>query len=324
MQFFYLFPFVVAASYAVALPQPAGLSEQYLNNVDTTLASGLQARSYQPELNSYKESATLMSLKRRDDSEGSSGEDSESDPSPPPDTTPNDSEESSEEDSGSDSSPPPETTPNGPFSDPFNKDEISSENLASTINRVGDGNADIFKDGELAIQKIDGPARDMVARYLRKAAYVNVALERWAYESVPDILELIKSGLNEDEYSKEEPDLTERIKNLEDKYNAGLSEIVDGATKIVEGDGSVIDNFQNINKSFGRIFSSPWTLLWKLKSLLAKFEAGKTLEGNLADVAASVSKFLEEQYDLHEEIMKEFGITLSHTDSPNPPELGIN
>ncbi|KAH9247586.1 hypothetical protein BASA81_014803 [Batrachochytrium salamandrivorans] len=91
MQFIHLFSFVVVASYAAALPQPAGLSEKYSNNVDTTLASGLEARSYQPGLNSYKDSATLVSLKRRDDSEGSAGDNSEgidwrhsgSDSSPP-------------------------------------------------------------------------------------------------------------------------------------------------------------------------------------------------------------------------------------------------
>ncbi|KAH6583737.1 hypothetical protein BASA60_001304 [Batrachochytrium salamandrivorans] len=70
MQFFHLFSFVVVASYAAALPQPAGLSEKYSNNVDTNLASGLEARSYQPGLNSQKNSATLTLLKRQDDSEG--------------------------------------------------------------------------------------------------------------------------------------------------------------------------------------------------------------------------------------------------------------
>ncbi|KAH9245688.1 hypothetical protein BASA81_016824 [Batrachochytrium salamandrivorans] len=63
-----MFSFVVAVSYAAALPQPAELSEKYSNNADATLASGLEARSYQPGLNSYKESATLTSLERRDDS----------------------------------------------------------------------------------------------------------------------------------------------------------------------------------------------------------------------------------------------------------------
>ncbi|KAH6589004.1 hypothetical protein BASA50_010332, partial [Batrachochytrium salamandrivorans] len=49
MQFFHLFSLVVVASYAAAHPQPAGLSEKHSNNADATLASGLEARSYQPE-----------------------------------------------------------------------------------------------------------------------------------------------------------------------------------------------------------------------------------------------------------------------------------
>ncbi|KAH6583642.1 hypothetical protein BASA61_007868 [Batrachochytrium salamandrivorans] len=79
MQFFHLFSFVVVASYAAALPQPAGLSEKYSNSVDTTLASGLEARSYQPGLNSQKNSATLTLLKRQDDSEESPEDGSEDD-----------------------------------------------------------------------------------------------------------------------------------------------------------------------------------------------------------------------------------------------------
>ncbi|KAH6590732.1 hypothetical protein BASA61_005153 [Batrachochytrium salamandrivorans] len=52
MQLFYLLSFVVVVSHAAALPQPAELSDKYSSNVDITLASGLEARSYQPELNS--------------------------------------------------------------------------------------------------------------------------------------------------------------------------------------------------------------------------------------------------------------------------------
>ncbi|KAH9263081.1 hypothetical protein BASA83_013597 [Batrachochytrium salamandrivorans] len=65
MQFFYLLSFVVVASYAAALPQPAELSEKHSNGVDATLAFGLKARSYQPGLNSKRDSATLVSLERR-------------------------------------------------------------------------------------------------------------------------------------------------------------------------------------------------------------------------------------------------------------------
>ncbi|KAH9245249.1 hypothetical protein BASA81_017275 [Batrachochytrium salamandrivorans] len=72
MQLFYLLSFVVVVSHAAALPQPAELSDKYSSNVDITLASFLEARSYQPELNSHKDSATLTSLERRDDSDGGS------------------------------------------------------------------------------------------------------------------------------------------------------------------------------------------------------------------------------------------------------------
>ncbi|KAH9252330.1 hypothetical protein BASA81_009701 [Batrachochytrium salamandrivorans] len=91
MQFFNLFSFVVAASYAAALPQPAELSGKHSNNADTNLAFGLEARSYQPVLNSQRDSATLVLLKRQDDSEGSPEDGSE-------ESTGDDSEESTGDD----------------------------------------------------------------------------------------------------------------------------------------------------------------------------------------------------------------------------------
>ncbi|KAH9263864.1 hypothetical protein BASA83_012709 [Batrachochytrium salamandrivorans] len=97
-----------SASYAAALPQPAELSEKYSNNVDTTLAYGLEARSYQPGSNSHKESATLMSLERR----GGSG--SRQPPSFPP-------------------------VPKREYRIPFTNNDVSSENLAFIIGKVRDG-----------------------------------------------------------------------------------------------------------------------------------------------------------------------------------------
>ncbi|KAH6576682.1 hypothetical protein BASA62_001290 [Batrachochytrium salamandrivorans] len=142
-----------AASHAAALPQPAELSEKYSNNVDNNLASGLEARSYQPASNSYKEPATLVSLKRRDDSEGSSEDNSEG---------------SSGEDSGSDSLPPPATTPKKTNGVPFTKGDINIMNLAYIIDNVGDGSVDLYKDGEKAGKKIDNPVGGLVAKYLRR------------------------------------------------------------------------------------------------------------------------------------------------------------
>ncbi|KAH6568143.1 hypothetical protein BASA60_008757 [Batrachochytrium salamandrivorans] len=281
MQFFYLFSFVVVASYAAALPQPAELSKQYSNSVDTTLASGLEARSYQPGLNSYKDSPTLISLERRDDSEGSSGEDSESDPSFPS-----------------------TSGPNKTFGSYFSDSDVSSVNLASTINRVKDDAYIFFKDGELAADKIGDPVRDMVASYFRRYAYVTAALSQWVHISVDGIVDLIKSSLGEDEHSKEEPDLTEKIKKLEVKFNADLNAIGDATSNILKDVGFFTENFQNINKLFGRTFNSRWTLLWELFPLLKKFEAGRAIEWDLTSVVHNVSDFLKEQKKLFGKIME--------------------
>ncbi|KAH9249335.1 hypothetical protein BASA81_012953 [Batrachochytrium salamandrivorans] len=281
MQFFYLFSFVVAASYAVALPQPAELSEKHSNNVDATLASGLEARSYQPGLNSYKESATLMSLERRDDSEESSGEDSESD-----------------------SSPPPNTTPTKPFNDPFTKDAVSSENLASTIKNVGDGNVDIFEGGELAGKAIEDLVGDMLAKYLRRNAYVNVALGRWEHESVNDILGLIKSNFSEDERPEEELKLTKKMETYSDGVHTRVNALLYATSNIAEDVGSIIENVKKTRRSFKAIFESRGALLGALMSKLRLFEDGTTLLGQLGDVVTNLDEFLAEQKKLYGKIMK--------------------
>ncbi|KAH6576710.1 hypothetical protein BASA60_004387 [Batrachochytrium salamandrivorans] len=276
MQLFYLLSFVVVASYAAALPQPAEPSGKYSNNVDATLTSGLEARSYQPGLNSQKGSATLTSLKRRDDSEGSSGDDS-----------------------GSDSFLPSTSDPNEPFKSPFTDSNVSSMNLASTIDNVGDGNADLYKDGEKAGQKISGRYGEMVKRYFRKNAYVNVALRHWVHESVPGILEKIKSLWGDDEYSRLEPDLKKDIKKWEDEFRAGLNAIVDATTNILEDVGSVAQNLQTINTSFRRTLDNRISLLWKLISLMRLFESSKTLMGYLANISISVTKFYIDKQSIY-------------------------
>ncbi|KAH9256232.1 hypothetical protein BASA81_005741 [Batrachochytrium salamandrivorans] len=194
MQFFHLFSFVVVASYAAALPQPAELSERHSNNVDANLASGLEARSYQPGLNSQKNSVTLVSLERRDDSEGSS---------------------------------PSTSSPNETFISPFSDLSVSSMNLASTIDQVGNGILDLYKDGEKVGQKIGGDAGDMAATYIRKNTYVGLALSQWTYKSVPGVIDLIEYGLGADEYSEIKPDLLKKIEQLEDKFREGSAAIVD-------------------------------------------------------------------------------------------------
>ncbi|KAH6596991.1 hypothetical protein BASA50_004749 [Batrachochytrium salamandrivorans] len=71
MQFFRLLSFVVVVSHAAALPQPAELSDKYSSNVDITLASSLEARSYQPGLNPQENSIVDKFFKKGDFSSAS-------------------------------------------------------------------------------------------------------------------------------------------------------------------------------------------------------------------------------------------------------------
>ncbi|KAH6582774.1 hypothetical protein BASA60_001768 [Batrachochytrium salamandrivorans] len=263
-------------------PQPAELSAKHSNNVDANLASGLEARSYQPAFNSQKGSVTLVSLKRRDDSDGSSGENS-----------------------GSDPSPPPATTPGHTVSVPFTDDDVSTMNLASMIKNVRDGGYIVEGGVERSGNMIGGLVGDMMTMYLGKATYVNAALKRWAETSIPGIRDSIKSGLGDDEYSKIEQDLTNDIKKWERVFRAGLYGMADGATNITNDFRSATENFQQIRDAFKGSLDSFTTIILILKDKLKSFEADKTLEGQLDDIRRSVDDFFnQDQEPLFDEIMK--------------------
>ncbi|KAH6572412.1 hypothetical protein BASA83_007278 [Batrachochytrium salamandrivorans] len=353
MQFFHLFSFVVAASYAAALPQPAGLSGKYSNSVDTNLASGLEARSYQPVLNSKRDSAILMSLKRRDDSEGSPEDNSGGSPENNPEgstennsegstennsegstennsegstennsegstennsegstennsegSTENNSEVSTGENSESDPFFPFKLSPNETVERHFTDDDISTNNLVSTIKRVEDDFYIFFKEGEEAADKIGGDTGDRMKEYFRRNSYVNVALRFWSYESVPKILRLIGSGVGKSEYPKLEPKLTKELNEFKDGVRAGFSAVFDNTMKMLNNDGSDIDNFQNVDESFNSAFENQWLLVRKLRALLRKFKVDEFFYEDLVNVTDAVAKFRAKQNTIYDEVMQ--------------------
>ncbi|KAH6587826.1 hypothetical protein BASA61_006197 [Batrachochytrium salamandrivorans] len=290
MQFFYMLSFVVVASYAAALPQPAELSEKHSNNADADLVSVLEARSYQPELNSYKELATLTLLKRQDDSKGSSGENS-----------------------GSDSSSPPATTPKKTFSAPLTKNDVTTINLASTIDKFQDNVFNLFTNGEKIGKKMGNHAGDILATYLRRSAYVNVAMRNWAETSTPGILLTIESGLGKDEYSKVGPNLTKKLGRLLIEFNKGMDAVDGAAKRILEDDGLVAENIQDIKNAFDIVFNNRMALLWALIPKLRSFEAGQALAAQLTHIYERLSNAATKQEVFYDEIMEKFGI--------EPPEF---
>ncbi|KAH9255854.1 hypothetical protein BASA81_006028 [Batrachochytrium salamandrivorans] len=209
MQFFCLLSFAVVALHAAALPQPAGLSEKYSNSADTNLASGLEARSYQPALNPQQDSVTSMLLKRQDDSEGYSGDDGESDPSSPP----------------------------VPTSDASN--------------------------GETVIP-------------------------------------ILKSGLDDAEYSRVELSLRKTAARLIDEVRACLIAAFDAISNIIEKTGDVAQNVETVAKSFERVFNSRMEFFEKLKLSLEKFAAGEGFRTLLSNIGESINRFMGKQRKLHD------------------------
>ncbi|KAH6575193.1 hypothetical protein BASA50_001224 [Batrachochytrium salamandrivorans] len=283
MQFFYLFSFAVVTFYAAALPQPAEISEKHSNDVNTNLAYDLETRSYQSVFDSQGDSATLTSLKRRDSSEGSS-----------------------RDNGGSGSSPPPTTTLKKRASKAFTKDDVSPMNLASTIDKVGDGMYIFFESGEKAGKKIGGRVGQMVAKYIRRASYVVFAIINWAKSSSTETLLTIRSGLGNYDYTAFLPEFTEMAKKSDNDFREGLKAAVGDVSNILKNVGSDIENVQKIHRSFENILYNRTSLIYKLRDVLGRFTTGKTLQGYLADISRSIGRFLAGQHHLHLAIIREF------------------
>ncbi|KAH6567824.1 hypothetical protein BASA50_001621 [Batrachochytrium salamandrivorans] len=283
MQFFYLIPFAVAASYAVALPQPAGLSEKYSNNADITFASFLEARSYQPVLNSQKDSPTLMSLERRADSAGSSGGSSGSGTPPPPISNPEDAQRT--------------------IYGVFTKSNVTSENLASTIKKVGDGVAKLSEDGEKVKTKIGGTVGDMVALYLRRSLYVILALRASAGSEGDTILSTIRSAVGDAKF----PDIfTSFFQTFIDSMTGSdkkKKEAADFILNILKDNGTVVQNVEAAIQLLVGAINDLIKFFDTLKTLLENSESGKTLYDYTSTMMKILAEFIAEQGRLHAEII---------------------
>ncbi|KAH6568142.1 hypothetical protein BASA60_008756 [Batrachochytrium salamandrivorans] len=248
--------------------QPSPSQQSYLkstrHSVDTTLASGLEARSYQPGLNSYKDSPTLISLERRDDSEGSSKEIVD-------------------------------------LTHPLRLTRLLTI-LRDRLEKIVDLTHPLHLTRLLTI------LRDCQKKIVNLTHLVHLTrllkMESASPLSGAIIIAFIKSNLGEDEYFKIKPHLPNIAQGLEDESDAGYTAINDTTSRILEDNGSVTENFQNINRSFRRTFDSRWELLGVLRLQLNRFKAGNTLEVQLNGVAASLYRFYIEQQKLYKEIME--------------------
>ncbi|KAH9262198.1 hypothetical protein BASA82_000761 [Batrachochytrium salamandrivorans] len=275
MQFFYLFPFVAVASYAAALPQLAGLSEKYSNNADATLASGLEARSYQPGSNSQKDSATLVSLKRRGNS-------------------------------GSGSFPSSATTPKcivPGIDTPLDKAELGTLLLSSKIKEVKNNHADVPENVKAAGAALSESTGKLLLAYVQYFHYVTNSLKDWVENTGKDIVAVIKSGLGDAEYSKVEPSLKEANEKLTNRAN-GYLRLVNTALSNIKGRvGTTEKQMETIHESFVNLFEYYTDYFEKLGLQLKKFDAGKNIRKSLSGADASLVGFTIDQRDRYENMI---------------------
>ncbi|KAH6578926.1 hypothetical protein BASA60_003463 [Batrachochytrium salamandrivorans] len=294
MQFFHLFSFVAVASYAAALPQPAELSEKYSNNADSNLASGLEARSYQPGFNSQGDSATLMLLKRQDNS-------------------------------GSGQPPRPASfrgaAPNRLYN-PFDRTETTSANISTTIDNVGSDGVpkmlageeeipEIFAAGVRAGARMGGNAGNLLTRYLRRTQYVALALDRWRELDIDNMFSIIRSVLSQDEYPGITRPVIRRNIDLNNVVQDKVIEALDAVSNIERNIGTHTENMEKISEAFRESFNNRVLLLENIRSVLANRPAGQTLYEYLSKARVSLDKFIADQKSLYDEIINELKATPS-------------
>ncbi|KAH6579302.1 hypothetical protein BASA61_010327 [Batrachochytrium salamandrivorans] len=264
MHFFYLLSFAVVASHAAALPQPAELSEKYLNM-------------------SITDSDTLVLLKRQANSGGSSGGRTVFG------TAPISYLSVKEADKLIDSL--------------FKPGAFSFANISSTINNVGNGFAEISENGEKVVTKIVGPVGGLLAKYLRRSTYVNLALTSLTGTEGRAMIDALKSVTPPAEVSKA----------VFDFYRETMKSITGADTKEAESD----DLIANILKDTGavrqkveaaiKLLIETVVILLKpfntLKTLLSKSEKVKILYDQISTMMESVTKFTAEQQKLYDDII---------------------
>ncbi|KAH9269765.1 hypothetical protein BASA83_008241 [Batrachochytrium salamandrivorans] len=262
MQFFYLLSFVVVASYAAALPQPAELPEQYSSNVDITLASILKARSYQPVSNSKRDSATLMSLERRDDSAGLL------------------------EGNFLFGIPPLSTLDyyeaKKLIYSLFKPGDFSFANISSTIKNVGDGFAKLSENGEKVGNKISGAAGGLLALGLNAT------------------ISFIKSITPPAEFSKAVSAFISTFDESMSKADKKEAESNDFIVNILKDAGTVFQNVEAAIQSFVDALDILVKLFDVIKTLMSKSESGRIIYDDISNMMESLAKFTEEQQKLYE------------------------
>ncbi|KAH6592349.1 hypothetical protein BASA50_008133 [Batrachochytrium salamandrivorans] len=194
----------------------------------------------------------------------------------------------------------------------FKDSDFTSANISSTIDKVGDGAVDFYKDGEKAGKEIGGTAGPMLKRYLDRDIYVIVALIGWMVKEGNPIMGVIRSVMGDEKYYKFFREFITALEESAYVSSEKEGEVVKAVSNILTKTGTVTENVNTINTSFKDLFDSRIALFTLLGSPLKDSEAGKILYGHISNVVTSLGKFVADQQKIHDDIIKALG--------PPPPK----
>ncbi|KAH6587141.1 hypothetical protein BASA82_000382 [Batrachochytrium salamandrivorans] len=271
MQFLHLFSFVVVASYAAALPQPAGLSEKYSNDVDTNSASGLEARSYQPESNSHKDSATLVSLKRRGNSGSGSSPSSPSDPQ------------------------------NLVFEtvSPFGKAQYSALLLFEVVKAFGTDLGDAPKNVKAAGAALSESTGKLLVDYVQRSLQAADSLNNWVKDAEKNLFAAIKVDFGNKGYSKIKPFLDDASDKLKADVSYNLQQVTAALSNIEKKIDSAKLEVDAVQQAFGRVFKDYQFYIKTLRPYLNKSASGQDTNTYLSQGVEVLDKFSLKQEALY-------------------------
>ncbi|KAH6569560.1 hypothetical protein BASA50_010852 [Batrachochytrium salamandrivorans] len=264
MQFLHLFSFVVVASYAAALPQPAGLSEKYSNDVDTNSASGLEARSYQPGSN-------LVSLKQRGNSGSGSSPSSPSDPQ------------------------------NLVFetNSPFGKAHYSALLLFDVVKAFGTDLGDAPKNVKAAGAALSDSTGKLLVDYAQRSLQAVDALNNWVKDAEQNLFGAIKAGLGNKRYSKIKPLLDDASSKLAADASYNLQQVTAALSNIEKKIDSAKLEVEAVQQSFGRVFEDYQFYIKTLRPHLDKFSSGQETNAYLSEGVEVLVEFSLKQEALY-------------------------
>ncbi|KAH6564267.1 hypothetical protein BASA62_008006 [Batrachochytrium salamandrivorans] len=154
---------------------------------------------------------------------------------------------------------------------------LSFANISSTIEKVGDGIAELSENGEKVKTKIVGPAGALLARYLSRAAYVTLVLTVSATRGLNTTTSFIRSTTTPAEFPKVFFSLHGHVRRSMTGADEKERESYDFIVNILKDTGTVLQNVEDAIKASVEALDTLVKIFDAIKTLMGKSQSGRTI-----------------------------------------------